>query len=353
MAVNNDDGSGKSEPVSGGSIDDATDGNTGSTEQIDVVTDDTPPEPPNSVEVTEPPVSASEETSLSGTDDSRHKESPVPDTIEVSFGIPTNVDEIRDTADDQGETITNDSSITIDGNSTSDETIPREQDQIHQNETEDSPFPKLVDIPENTDDNEQSAETSSTESSSSSDELSAREDSTEESSTNTSSNSECDQKPQENEESPQDADTPAEPAPKISRKARRKQARKALREWQEMSFPNSIVDLDIPDQEANWSESLIDHEDPENIDDDSPSRKEWLRQKREEKQENKHLDRAMSIVGHEDVKAYFLYVKDRVEVAKRWREDLSQLKFDLILHGNRGIGKSPSALSLSVPFWSN
>ena len=107
------------------------------------------------------------------------------------------------------------------------------------------------------------------------------------------SNSECDQKPQENEESPQDADTPAEPAPKISRKARRKQARKALREWQEMSFPNSIVDLDIPDQEANWSESLIDHEDPENIDDDSPSRKEWLRQKREEKSECAKADRGV------------------------------------------------------------
>jgi hypothetical protein len=89
----------------------------------------------------------------------------------------------------------------------------------------------------------------------------------------------------------------------------------------------------------DWSESLFDDEDLDLMLDDSPSRLEWLRQKREKNEKNEHLDRLMSMVGHEQIKAHFLAVKDRVDVAKRWKEDMKSINLDLILHGNDGTGQ--------------
>ena len=100
--------------------------------------------------------------------------------------------------------------------------------------------------------------------------------------------------------------------------------------------------------ELPWAESLVDDEAPEQIIDDSPSRKEWLRQKRERGEENKYLDQVMSMVGHEDIKAHFLLVKERYEMAKRWGDDLDPLNYDLVFQGKGGTGKSVSVQKASV-----
>ena len=89
-----------------------------------------------------------------------------------------------------------------------------------------------------------------------------------------------------------------------------------------------------------WAQPLVRDVAPERIIDDSPSRKEWLRQKRERGEKNQYLDQMMSMVGHEEVKAHFLFVKERYEMAKRWGEDLDQLDHHLVLQGKAGTGKA-------------
>ncbi|RGP72016.1 nfx1-type zinc finger-containing 1 [Fusarium longipes] len=86
-----------------------------------------------------------------------------------------------------------------------------------------------------------------------------------------------------------------------------------------------------------WTELLT--EDNLEYLDESPSQIEWSRQKREENQQNIHLDRIMSMVGHEEVKSYFLSVKEKVTTLKRWNKNLSDWNFDLILEGRDGTGK--------------
>ncbi|KAF5678689.1 nfx1-type zinc finger-containing protein [Fusarium heterosporum] len=93
------------------------------------------------------------------------------------------------------------------------------------------------------------------------------------------------------------------------------------------------------EKDLKWTDMLIPDEDFESIVDKSPSQIEWLRQKREENQENKYLDQIMSMVGHEEVKNYFLSVKDKVDISKRWNKPLSEWSFDLLLHGLDGTGK--------------
>ncbi|KAF4452058.1 nfx1-type zinc finger-containing protein 1 protein [Fusarium austroafricanum] len=88
-----------------------------------------------------------------------------------------------------------------------------------------------------------------------------------------------------------------------------------------------------------WTTPLIKHVDPELIDDESPSRLEWLRQKRENGEENVIMDEIMSMIGIEEVKSHFLRVKERVEIAKRWKEDMRNIKLDMVLHGDDGTGK--------------
>lgn len=88
----------------------------------------------------------------------------------------------------------------------------------------------------------------------------------------------------------------------------------------------------------SWARTLVEDEDPESMMDDSPSRLEWLRLKREDNQENVHLDKIMSMVGHEKVKAHFLAMKMRMDMAKRWKVDVEEPKADLILYGNDGTG---------------
>ncbi|KAI1120643.1 P-loop containing nucleoside triphosphate hydrolase protein [Nemania abortiva] len=56
---------------------------------------------------------------------------------------------------------------------------------------------------------------------------------------------------------------------------------------------------------------------PEDIEDDSEARLEWIRQKREEGAENPHLDKLMCQVGLEELKSTFLSMKSTVEAVRR------------------------------------
>jgi hypothetical protein len=100
----------------------------------------------------------------------------------------------------------------------------------------------------------------------------------------------------------------------------------------------SLCEVELA-EDVNWAEMVIDDEDPALIEDESPSRLEWLRQKREQGQTNEYLDSLMSMIGHEAVKARFLTVKSTVEWAKRVGKDVEDLPLDLILQGNSGSGE--------------
>ncbi|KAG6982681.1 Protein CfxQ-like protein [Fusarium oxysporum f. sp. conglutinans] len=95
------------------------------------------------------------------------------------------------------------------------------------------------------------------------------------------------------------------------------------------------------EEELKWTELLLDDDyDFETAIDKSPSQQEWSRQKREENQQNVYLDRIMSMVGHEQVKAHFLAVKEKVDTAKRWNRSIKDWTFDLLIHGRNGTGKN-------------
>ncbi|CAG7559687.1 unnamed protein product [Fusarium equiseti] len=94
------------------------------------------------------------------------------------------------------------------------------------------------------------------------------------------------------------------------------------------------------EKELKWTDLLVDEDqDFELVVDKSPSQIEWSRRKREEGQQNEHMDRIMSMVGHEKVKAYFLSVLDKISISKRWGKSMDEWSFDLVLHGNDGTGK--------------
>lgn len=97
---------------------------------------------------------------------------------------------------------------------------------------------------------------------------------------------------------------------------------------------------DEKDEELiQWTELLTDEEDLGPVICRSTSQSEWARQKRDENQKNIYLDRIMSMIGIENVKSHFLWVKNRVDVASRWNKNPSDLTFDLVLRGNDGTGK--------------
>ncbi|KXH63400.1 hypothetical protein CSAL01_10850 [Colletotrichum salicis] len=102
------------------------------------------------------------------------------------------------------------------------------------------------------------------------------------------------------------------------------------------------------DNVSSWAESVVSEVMPEDVDDQSPSRLEWLRQKREDNEKNTYLDQIMSMVGMENVKALFLAVKARVKESKAddpciTRFRLSKLRLRLLLHGKDGTGKKSIA----------
>ncbi|KAL9567858.1 hypothetical protein ACKAV7_008161 [Fusarium commune] len=93
--------------------------------------------------------------------------------------------------------------------------------------------------------------------------------------------------------------------------------------------------------ELEWAKLLLDDDyDSETVIAKSPSQQEWSRQKREENQHNIYLDRIISMVGHEQIKAHFLAVKEKVDIAKRWNKSMKDWTFDLLIHGKNGTGKN-------------
>ncbi|RFN47708.1 hypothetical protein FIE12Z_8045 [Fusarium flagelliforme] len=95
----------------------------------------------------------------------------------------------------------------------------------------------------------------------------------------------------------------------------------------------------LEDNDDSDNES-IDGLEPEDCQDESPSRIEWLRQKKVEKAENKYLDRIMSLPGLEEAKSFFLQTKARVNAAQRRETDMKKENFDVVFMGSEGTGKT-------------
>ncbi|KAK7415964.1 hypothetical protein QQX98_005537 [Neonectria punicea] len=104
---------------------------------------------------------------------------------------------------------------------------------------------------------------------------------------------------------------------------------------------NLLDEIEASQQEDDDSDNdSIDGLDPEDCDDESPARIEWLRQKTVEKAENKYLDRIMSLPGLEESKAFFLHAKAKIQAATRRETDMKKENFDAIFMGNQGTGKT-------------
>lgn len=84
----------------------------------------------------------------------------------------------------------------------------------------------------------------------------------------------------------------------------------------------------------------IDGIEPEDCEDESPSRIEWIRQKTVERAENKYLDRLMSLPGLEEAKSFFLNAKAKFHAAERRETELKNENFDVVFTGGQGTGKT-------------
>ena len=73
---------------------------------------------------------------------------------------------------------------------------------------------------------------------------------------------------------------------------------------------------------------------------ESPSKKEWQRQKDQENAQNPAIDNIMLMIGLEDVKAQVLRIKAKVETSIRQGTDLRKERLGLVLLGNPGTGSS-------------
>ncbi|KAG8161886.1 hypothetical protein KVR01_008873 [Diaporthe batatas] len=112
-------------------------------------------------------------------------------------------------------------------------------------------------------------------------------------------------------------------------------------------FEDPQQGLKKPDRVSSWAKSIVSKMKPEDVDDDSPSRREWLRQKRENNEENKFLDQLMAMVGLEEVKAHFLAVKARVQARTQASSyggaKQPELRLHMVLQGKDGTGKKTIA----------
>lgn len=70
----------------------------------------------------------------------------------------------------------------------------------------------------------------------------------------------------------------------------------------------------------------------------SPSQKEWQRQKDFEGARNDAIDSIMSMTGLEEVKAQVLRIKAKVDTTKRQNTSLKEERFNIVLLGNPGTG---------------
>ena len=84
----------------------------------------------------------------------------------------------------------------------------------------------------------------------------------------------------------------------------------------------------------------------ETMADDSPSRREWVRRRQEDKIENEYLDKLMLMVGLENAKAHFLRIYAGAQVARRQDGDSRDVVLDTVILGNLGTGESLFSLLL-------
>ncbi|KAJ7494734.1 P-loop containing nucleoside triphosphate hydrolase protein [Mycena galericulata] len=75
----------------------------------------------------------------------------------------------------------------------------------------------------------------------------------------------------------------------------------------------------------------------------SASQEEWERQKRIEGASNDAIDSIMSMIGLEDVKSQVLRIKQKIDVVKRQQARLNDERFNIVLQGNPGTGKTTVA----------
>ncbi|KAF4992624.1 hypothetical protein FGRMN_7025 [Fusarium graminum] len=148
---------------------------------------------------------------------------------------------------------------------------------------------------------------------------------------------EQEEKPEEGKEQQEDEDNEEQQEQQEKPEEEKEQQEESAEDSAETK--NEQESSEKEEKDLEWTDVLIPDEDFESVVDKSPSLVEWSRQKREEKQENKYLDQIMSMVGHEPVKEYFLSVKDKVDISKRWNKPLKEWSFDLLLHGLDGTGK--------------
>jgi hypothetical protein len=72
---------------------------------------------------------------------------------------------------------------------------------------------------------------------------------------------------------------------------------------------------------------------------ESPSKREWLRQKNMEGASNLSIDAIMNMTGLEEVKQKVLNIKAKIDVSIRQNASLKRERFNVVLLGNPGTGK--------------
>lgn len=109
------------------------------------------------------------------------------------------------------------------------------------------------------------------------------------------------------------------------------------------------MDLKFDDQAIEDLEANVN-----DMDDESPSRLEWLRQKRllaglqlskNERRLERLIDRVMCLIGQENIKAQFLALKARIEADKARGEDFKNAHHDIMITGSIGTGQLISGIA--------
>jgi hypothetical protein len=72
---------------------------------------------------------------------------------------------------------------------------------------------------------------------------------------------------------------------------------------------------------------------------ESPSKKEWVRQKNMEGASNPSIDAIMDMTGLEEVKQKVLNIKTKIDASTRQNASLKQECFNVVLLGNPGTGR--------------
>lgn len=72
--------------------------------------------------------------------------------------------------------------------------------------------------------------------------------------------------------------------------------------------------------------------------DNSPSRIDWMRLKRDQGAQNRHLDDLMNLIGQEEVKRHLLNFYAKAQLAAKQKIDLLD-EHCVVIAGNPGTGK--------------